>query len=205
VSKGEKLVVFSAADMPDWVVRERRQTGIIILDIVWRLADKRPFGRKGMRYLLEPWPEIVHHLPGRIIRYDADYVRRRDEKIRSRRKLIWLAPILPLFKPIIGLLPSEVKMWIECRFGISARSATFFSLWIELSLFFLFGVLQWVTLYTGLQTMAESQTFAPVARGGVIAAILILAADMAMRYDSYIAEHPSPYGLFEWLFRRLSR
>jgi hypothetical protein len=109
--------------------------------------------------------------------------------------------LLPL-KPLFGFLPSGIKSDIEAKFGISARSSTFFSIWLELVGFFLVGIITWVYVYEGLSAMAES--LAP-SRGNLaftIAVVVVLLVDVIFRYGSYLREDRSPYGFCEWLLRR---
>jgi hypothetical protein len=105
-SRGEQLVVHSAVDMPDWQVQQNRRTAIIISDEAWCLAGKEIVETGGVRYILDPWPEYINQIPGRRIRYDAEYVESRDRTEKSMRLRTRQAAVLRPFRIFIGFLPS---------------------------------------------------------------------------------------------------
>jgi hypothetical protein len=197
-SRGEQLVVHSAADMPDWQVQQNRQTAII-------LAGKEIVETEGVRYILDPWPEYIHQIPGRRIRYDAEYVESRDRAEKAMRLRSRQAAFLRPFRIFIGFLPSALKSAIEERYGIPARAATFISIWIELLLFFSAGTLAWVFTLASMYETAVSQGRGIVGMDPVLIFVLLsifLAIDAVVRYGSYWRDDRSPYGFAEWIFHR---
>ena len=204
-SRGEQLVVHSATDMPDWQVQQNRRTAIIIGDQVWCLAGKEISETGGVRYILDPWPEYVNQIPGRRIRYGAEYVESRDKEEKMKKLRSRQAAFLQPFRMFIGFLPSAVKSTIEERYGISARSSTSISIWIELALFFPAGTLATIFFFTGMHQVAETNDLGTVSIDPHIIWMLIsivLIVDVVVRYDSYWRDDRSPYGFAEWLFHR---
>lgn len=206
LQKGDQLVVYSTADMPDWEIAGNRKTAIFIKDQVWCLTGKASFPKGAIRYILDPWPDYIDCIPGRRIRYDAEYVASRDEALAALKSHVSLSWMLLPFEPLLGFLPSRVKSGIEERTCISARRASFMSLWVELFFFFLAGVVVWVLTYSSMWTMALAPGSGPEASlAMMIILVIFLAADLINRYDSYLREDQIPCGFCEWIFRRQPR
>ena len=53
------------------VVKLGVEVAIVIGDGVWFLSGKEAAGKRGVRYILDPWPENLNQIPGRSIRYNA--------------------------------------------------------------------------------------------------------------------------------------
>ena len=200
--KGNQLVVCSKADMDEWEVRQTRKTAIYINDEAWCLVGKEFSSKKELRYLLDPWPDIIREIPGRVIRYDEEYVRTRDEAVKKMRLESGIYPVLYIMKPLIGFLPSRVKIKIEEVSGISARNATRISIFIELLLFFSSGALLQISAFGFMYGFHVSEyarkfvSFIP----GFIALTLVIFIDLVIRYGSYLREEYSPLGALEWLW-----
>jgi hypothetical protein len=202
--KGDRIEVHAAMEMHEWELREKRKTAILIGEEAWCLAGKE-ITPGGIRYILVPWPEYLHQIPGRRIRYDAAYVKARDEAaIRNQRRVI-LARVLTHFRIFIGFLPSPLKARIEETCGISARNATFISIMIELFLFFAVGAL---AVVFDVASMFESALSCKPSMGFIspvtacVAITLLLFLDVTVRYGSYWRQDQSPWGFCEWMFRR---
>ena len=147
VRRGEQLIVCSKMDMDEWRVQENRVTAIYINNESWCLVGKQYTVAKEVRYILDPWPEHLHRIPGRRIKYDEEYVRVRDEAERKRKIEEGVGPILYHLRGLIGFLPSRVKSGIEANFGVPARNATFISIIVELFLFFVLGAFLQIFTY----------------------------------------------------------
>ena len=204
---GEQLVVCSKADMDEWEVQEKRKTVIYINNEVWRLVGKQFYTKNEVRYLLEPWPDAMREIPGRVIRYGEKYVKSRDEALRKMMFTSRISIVLYLLTPLIGFLPSPVKTKIEADFGIPARSATFISIYIELLLFFALGALIQIFSYGGLMGQQLSEhgsgidpTFFVKNLPFSITSLLVLLSDLVLRYSSYLRDEHSPLGVFEWIW-----
>jgi len=196
--KGKQLVVCSKVDMGEWKVREIRKTVIYINDEAWCLVAKQFSAKEEVRYILDPWPDIASEIPGRIIRYDEEYVSARDNAVKKMRLEARIGPFLYLMSPLIGFLPSRIKAKIEANFGVSARSATLASIIVELLLCFI-----WVGAF--LQIFANLIMLIPGSAKlllALIVSVLIVFIDLVMRYNSYLREDQSPLGMLEWVWRK---
>jgi len=191
--RGSQLVVCSKVDMDDWQVQQTRKTAIYINDEMWCLVEKRYAAPKEVRYLLEPWPDHLHQIPGRSIKYDEEYVIARNEAQRKRRIEAGVGPVLYHFRWLIGFLPSRLKSRIEADFGVPARNATLLSIILELLVFFLLGALLQVFVYGSMEHPLLVLNV-PI----FIALVIPVIFDLLMRYHSYIRDDASPWGLFEW-------
>jgi len=205
VPRGDKLVVYSNVDMHDWQVRRYRRPAIIVDGVTYFVAKRETGENKEIRYVLEPWPESFRDLAGRRIHYDEEYVRARDAARAQMRRRDLAYSFLLALKPFIGLMPSATKLRIEAKFGISARSATFFSLWLEICIFLALGVLVSALAYANMYAIAASGTMVgPYLLLRLILVEVALLVDLIMRYSSYLREDPSPCGFYEWIFPRRS-
>ena len=192
---GEQLVVCSKVDMEEWEVRQNRKTAIFVDEEPWCLVGRQYTASKEVHYLLEPWTEYLKQIPGRKIRYDAEYVRARDLAERKRKIENGVGPLLFHLRGLIGFVPSPLKTCIEENFGVPARNATFISMIIELFLFFGAGAM--------LQVFAYGAMRAPLlvyAVPSLLSLTIVIFVDLVMRYDSYCREDASPWGTLEWLF-----
>ena len=205
---GEQLVVCSNADMDEWEVKDKRKTVIYINNEAWRLVGKQFFAKNEVRYLLEPWPDAMREIPGRVIRYDEKYIRSRDKALKKIRLESWTYPIFYVLSPLIGLLPSPVKSRIESNFGLSARDATFASLFIELLLIIVSTPLFVLITATAADRSQDSNMVYIAILNSVlheIVLLLILIIDLAIRYSSYLRDDRSPLGAFEWIWSWIYR
>jgi len=193
--RGENLIVHSVAENPDWEVREYRKIAILIGDDVWCVSSKETAGKHGVRYTLDPWPDHLHQIAGRKIRYDAEYVRKRDEAGKQNRRRNAISLIVVHFGLLIGFLPSGIKTYIDEEFGISSRSASFASIILELFIFFAVGALNFIFSFVGFYGIALFKIDLVVV---LSLSQLILFADLIMRYGSYLKESSSPLGFCEW-------
>jgi hypothetical protein len=193
VRKGNQLFVHSKVNMEEWQIQQTRKTAIYINDEAWCLVEKQISGVNTVRYLLEPWPENSHQIPGRRIRYDEEYVMARNEALRKRRIEEGVGPLLYHLRAVVGLLPSRLKSRIEVDFGVSSRNATLLSIILELLAFFVLGAM--------LQVFVFGSMAHPSLVFGVpflIGLVIPVFADLTMRYHSYLRDDASPWGVFEW-------
>ena len=151
--------------------------------------------------MLEPWTEELRDLPGKIVHYDSAYVTERDGTAERQSRLEIGRFLLLPFMPVLGLLFARTKLWVEQVYGISARRATFLSIWLELVIFFALGLAAWAQTYGGLYSMATGGAF-HVPLGAASALDLAVLADIVMRYDSMLRDDHAPPGFLEWVFRR---
>jgi hypothetical protein len=107
--RGEQLVIETGAEMPEWHIMEKRKTAILIGDGVWCLSGKEFDGNQSTRYILDPWPEHMNQIPGHRIRYDAAYVKARNEASKTRKQRDRISAVLDPFRLLIGFLPSGLS------------------------------------------------------------------------------------------------
>ncbi len=181
------LVIYSKRDMSDWVVREFKRPAIWFQGHKFYLRAKasaeKPFRWK---YTLWPWPADMLEMPPYEIDYDEDYVCAREAEFKegvTADSVHWA--LLPLY-PFLGFLWSGLKGKLV-DFGFNPRSLTSMSVMLEFGLMLLQGS------YVGW--LAQ----------GVIAnyvILLVLVADVIMRYDAVLGDRPIQPGFLEWLIRR---
>jgi len=200
--RGDQLVVCSQVDMEEWQIRDNRKTAVYIDDAVWCLVEKQFSDDGEIRYILDPWPDYLRHIPGRRIRYDEAYVGACREADKKRKTLNRYGPLLGLLKFIIGFLPSGVKAAIEEKIGVPARNASFISIIIELYLLILIVFMHLIfTLASSYARFYSSSVVLSVP--SLLLYVIVLTPDLVMRYNSYFRGDASPLGLFEWYFNFL--
>jgi hypothetical protein len=199
--KGDALIVYSPADMYDWNATVFRRNAIVFEEIVWCVKEKRGVSRKLFRYHLEKRTEGLSDIPGRTIVYDAHYVADRDAFARTERIRHAQACFLRLLMPLIGLLPSKMKLRIEKNYLISAKSATVASICLELFLFFGAGFFNVIAVLVSLHPKSEGLFIGDAML--LTLTTLVLVIDMWVRYGRHLREEDrSPFGFYEWVFRR---
>jgi hypothetical protein len=194
--------------MDEWEVQDKRKTVVYINNEAWRLVGEQFYAKNEVRYLLEPWPDAMREIPGRVIRYGEKYVKSRDEAFKKMRLESWTYPIFYVLSPLIGLLPSPVKSQIESIFGLSARDATLASLFIELLLIFSsVALFVLITATAADQAKDPNMVYIAVLNNVLheIVLVLILIIDLAIRYSSYLRDDRSPLGAFEWIWSWIYR
>lgn len=202
VQKEGRLLVYTTVEMPDWYVSNYRRNAVVVDEQTYFIAIKENFDRRTIRYTLEPWSESSTDMPGKTIHYNEEYVRTRDlaiKDLRQRELIFWF---LRFLKPLIGLLPSGLKIRIEAQYGISPRTATFFSLWLELIAFFAAGTVVLIASFGGLRSEAVLADSLFGSLPVLIPFTLFLLFEAAVRYSSYLSHTHSPYGFCEWIFHR---
>jgi hypothetical protein len=181
------LVIYSQRDMPDWVVREFKRPAIRFKGHKFYLraksAAEKPFRWK---YTLWPWTADMLEMPPYEIDYGEEYVRAREAEFKdgaTADSVHW--SLMPLY-PLLGFLWSGLKEKLV-GFGFNPRSLTSMSVMLEFGLMLLQGI------YVGW-----------LAHGVIInyVVLLVLVADVIMRYDAVLGDKPLQPGFLEWLFRR---
>lgn len=190
VHRGEQLVVYSRAEMPDWSTRKYRRVGIVFEGRRFYVSRRMPQHDGWIRYLLDPWPGDSPEDPVFEITYDEEYVRVRDRNSEAARMARRAEPLVLILFPLIGLLPSKIKARLHDRHGIDARAATEWSLWAEYLAIFAAICLLTIHIFTGIFHGAL-----------LIGAIVVLIPDTVIRYNDCLGESMAPYGFYEWLFR----
>ena len=181
------LVIYSRRDMSEWVVREFKRPAIRFKGRKFYLRDKTPTEKPfRWKYTLWPWTDDDLDVPAYEIDYNEDYVRQRESEFKGRvaaDSVHW--SLLPLY-PFLGFLWSGVKDWLQ-DFGFVPRSITSLSVMLEFGVTLLWGI------YVGYLFGQSLLNYT---------ILLVLVADVIMRYDAVLGDKPIQPGFLEWIFRR---
>ena len=181
------LVIYSKRDMSEWVVREFKRPAIWFREHKFYLRAKVPAAKPyRWKYTLWPWTDDDLEVPPYEIDYHEDYVRERESGFKRRLaadSVHW--SLLPLY-PFLGFLWSGVKDWLQ-DFGFVPRSITAISVMLEFGIMLLWGI------YVGYLFGGSLLNYA---------ILLVLVADVIMRYDAVLGDKPIQPGFLEWVFRR---
>lgn len=190
-SRGEMLLVDAACEMPDWKATRYRRTAVVFRERTYFVASISTGPGGGHRYVLEPWPEDMHDSPGRTIHYDEAYVRERDEQRRRRARIENESLVLYFVSPLLGFLPSGLKLALNDRYGYHPVTVTGRSVFVERLLMLCLMVFVPLGLLAGIPIV-------PVA--GLLLMVLV---DLPIRQNRLLRGTMRQYGFWEWAIRRL--
>jgi hypothetical protein len=134
---GRAVVVESAVDMGDWEFRAYRRTAVLFRDLRYFVSEKRLLPDGSYRYILEPWEPDLTDLPGTVIGYDETYVAARDLARREEARRDRESAALFFVSPLLGFLPSRLKLALNDRYAFDPRDVTGQSLFLERVLLYL--------------------------------------------------------------------
>lgn len=197
VSRGAARIVYAAAAIEGWEVRDYRRTAIRLQGDRFVVARVDPWGLRGRRYVLEPWPEGEGDDAVHEICYDEDLVARRDEAIRMAIRQHRRLPLVCLARPFAGFLWCASRRRLHLRYGLHPRRAAEASLWIEYALLVLCGGLSSIAL---MGTISGGAPVLPVKP--LLAVSLVLGLDGLARGNALLEGTMDPPGFLEWLFRK---
>jgi hypothetical protein len=206
VVKGDTVVLYAACRMLDWKTTRYRKTAVVWRDRTYFVESQGPVTGAGWRYVLAPWPEDLHDTPGRVVHYDARYVQERDALRREQQALERSAVGLWAISPLLGFLPSRVKLRLNERYGFHPVTVTDRSLLLEYAiLVVLLGAFVIFAMASGLAPVygADGRRVGGPSLVGLFLAAAFLAVDRIVRYDRLLTASMQQYGLGEWLVRRL--
>src|SRR5262249_38763211 len=129
--KDDRLLVHASCEMPDWKATRYRKTAVVFREQTYFVASRMSLPGGGWRYVLEPWPEDHHDVPGNTVHYDEAYVLERDALHREQRHVEAKAMGLVLLTWLLGFLPSETKLRLNERYAIHPLTVTEKSLFLE--------------------------------------------------------------------------
>ena len=182
--QGDRLLVITAMEMPDFEVRQHRATLIRFEGTTWRVAAKTTAAGK-IHYELARWDPADYERTGRHIDYSAEYVAVRDQAAPKDRAQNRVTGFFRYVTPLIGFLPARTKARLEMTHGVDPVSATFQSVFLEL------------LITIGSLTLAViGVTLIPAIVFGIVVAV-----DGSMRYASILGEERPPPGFYEWMKR----
>lgn len=196
--RGDAVVVESAADMPDWEFRAYRRTAVLFRDQRYFVSEKRLLPGGSYRYVLEPWGDLTD-LPGRTIVYDEAYVVRRDAERRDAVRRDRASAALFWFGPLMGFLPSRLKLALNDRYAFHPVTLTLQSLFLERIALYMLGALLAIGAFTGILGGAL-----PFAVGLGVALLL----DIILRTGPAESRDMEQPGFWEWVlpsWRRRAR
>jgi hypothetical protein len=188
---GDNLVVEAACEMPDWKATRYRRTAIVFRQRTYFVASSASQASGVHRYVLEPWPEDLHDEPGRIIDYHAAYALERDERRRRQARVERESLVLFFLSPLLGFLPSGLKLALNDRYGYDPVTVTGRSLFIQRLLMLMLMALAPLSLFAGIP-------IAPVA--GLLLMVLV---DLVIRQGRQLRGTMRQYGFWEWAVRRI--
>jgi hypothetical protein len=191
--QGLWLFIDSAADMPDWYAREYRRVAIIYEGYSYYVVEKKLIGARRYQYTLALWPEGSTDLPGKIIEYDAEYARLRDEITATIKRANQINVLLTPLRPILGLLPAFIKIKLEENYGIDRWDSTHYSLYLETLAILCLAVLLVIEGYAGNLFSAPL-----LAMEWIYLYIMVLIPDLVLRWDGVMRQSQA-YGFYEWV------
>jgi hypothetical protein len=191
--QGMTVVIEAACEMPEWRATRYRRTAVRIGAHTYFVSskDRRPGG--ACRYVLEPWPEDHHDMPGNVVQYDPVYVKERDLRRREQARREKEAFGLWVVRLLLGFLPSGVKHRLNERYGFHPLTVTEQSLFIQR--FVLIGLmgLFMIHMFTGVLG----------AKGlPLLGGIALIGVDLVVRTGQALTASLDQYGFGEWIVRR---
>jgi len=216
--KDDEVVIEARHRMEEWKVREINPWPLYFNDRKYNLVACRK-GQKPYEasYILVPWPADLSTTAKGFYTYDLDAVAERSATRRSgQMDDAGKAFLIPLY-PFLGLCWSGVQQRLS-RFGFVPHAITGTSIFIVFSMIFAQGVFAIVTINGSLRSgkvMVGGFLRAMSSHGSLhigplsfpigildVILVLVLIADVAMRYTYYLREHDWSGGFLEWLVRR---
>ena len=216
-----EVVIETKHEMPEWKISTLNTPAIYFEDKKYFLLEKGeakpPYA---IRYVLQPWPQGKVANPKLFHTYSAETVAERDADRRGEtmNEIIWIF-LLP-FYPVLGMFWSRTQQRLH-RFGFVSRTIT------GLSIFTTFGLLLTEGSIIALLLQASARS-GNMMIGGMIRAIvgqnyltlgpvnvpvglfdvllvLMLLADLGIRYSCYLREDQWIGGFLEWLVPKSAR
>lgn len=197
--RGSAVIVESAVEMPDWDFRAYRRTAVFFRDQRYFVSEKRLLPDGSYRYVLAPWGDDLTDLPGRTIVYDEGYVVRRDAERRDSVRRDRVSAVLFWFGPLMGFLPSRLKLALNDRYAFHPVTLTLQSLFLERLALYVVGALLAIGAFTGILGGAL-----PFAVGLGVALLL----DIILRTGPAESSDMEQPGFWEWIlpsWRRRAR
>jgi hypothetical protein len=215
--KDNEVIIEAKHRMDEWKVREINPWPVYFNDQKYNLVQcckgEKPYEAI---YVLVPWPAGLTTTAKGFYTYDMEAVAERSAIRRSgQMDDAGKAFLLPLY-PFLGLCWSGVQRRLS-RFGFVPHTITGISIFIVFSLIFAQGIFATVSINASLRSgklmvggliramsghsdLHIGSLSIPIGSLDVIL-VIVLMADMAMRYTYYLREHDWSGGFLEWFFR----
>jgi len=213
-----EVIIDARHRMDEWKVREINPWPVYFNDKKYNLVEARK-GQKPYEasYVLMPWPADLTTTAKGFYSYDGEAVAERSAIKRSGQLDDVLKAFLIPFYPFLGLFWSGTQRRLS-RFGFVPHAITGISIFIVFCMIFAQGVFAIVTINGSLRSgkmmiggflramsshdyLHIGPVSIPIGILDCIVVILLL-ADVAMRYGYYLREHDWSGGLLEWIIRR---
>jgi hypothetical protein len=216
--KENEVTIEAKNRMEDWKVRDLNPWPVYLNDKKYNLIQTSK-GQKPYEatYVLVPWPADLSTNAKGFYTYDAEAVSERTSIKRSGQLDDIVKAFLIPFYPFLGLFWSGTQRRLS-RFGFVPHAITGISIFIVFCMIFAQGVFAIVTINGSirsgkimiggfLRAMSSHDNLQigslsiPI---GILDCILVvlLLADIAMRYSYYLREHDWSGGILEWIVRR---
>ena len=216
--KENEVIIEAKHRMEEWKVRDINPWPVYFNDKKYNLAEARKAQKPyEATYVLVPWPADLSTTAKGFYTYDAEALAERSAtKRRGQLDDVAKAFLIP-FYPFLGLFWSGVQRRLS-RFGFVPHAITGISIFIVFCMIFAQGVFAIVTINGSmrsgkmmiggfLRAMSNHDNLQigplsiPIGILDCIVVVLLL-ADVAMRYSYYLREHDWSGGVLEWIFRR---
>jgi len=207
VPKGDGLIVFSGREMDDWRPATHRKTIVVFRDRRYFVTSRHVVGRQTWRYVLRPWKENPQEVPGRVIQYDPKYALVHDAMVRADKLDRGVFALLWAISPLLGFLPSRLKLLLEARYGFDPIRLTLFSMLVEYFVVLACGVWLSAMVMAGAFGAASGEGFniGGFTLGRAALAVAVLIPDLVARTSRLLSGSLDQYGFYEWLFRLFGR
>jgi hypothetical protein len=190
LSKGDRLLVRSASDMPLWRPSRHRRVAILFEGGRYTVTGRQRTAEGLWEYQLEPYPDVIHELPSATIEYGEAYVWERDEVSVAVARRERRSGLLHFLSPLLGFLPSSVKLNLQDHYGLDPRSMTQQSLAVE-----------WALMLVSMTSSAIGRLVLGRAHTLVLILFVLLLIDLIVRRHATSLDSMEQFGFFEWLVR----
>ena len=216
--QGSEVVIEAKHRMPDWTVREINPEPIYFQEAKYYLVQARKAqGGYEVAYVLHPWSSGLSSTAKRFFSYDAEAVAEREGGIRGGHLDMVARALLTPFYPFLGFFWSGAQRWFS-RFGFEPHSISGISIFMVFGMIFTQGIFAIVTINGSIRSgklMLGGFIRAMCGRNDLqfgsfslaigwldVLLVVLLFADLVMRYAYYMREHDWCGGFLEWIIRR---
>jgi len=201
---GDDRIVYARCAMPDWEPRRFRRVRVVFHGENYFVAAAAPTGDGGCMYRLCRWDDDGADRPAMTVRYDLEYVLKRDRALRAAQGTNAMRFLLIPAGPLIGFLPSSWKLSMQDRLGIDPIKLTSQSIYLELAAALVMGGA--LVLYSVAGPMSKmynpgqfQEIFLEMAL--LSGSFLLLLIDVFGRLPNLLHDRPEQDGFYEWLVR----
>lgn len=188
------LLITSRNNYP-WDIRSYRKWCVVVDEKRYWLAQKNKT-REGYQYLLKLWAEHDSDIPGDVFHYDQDYAAHFQSSMRKFRAKKGTGLFLAPFQPLIGLLWSNSKSFLEEKFGVDSYQATEWALRFQVLFIVLCGIFILIDIVVG----GHLGIMLGISKKVIVPMSFVVILDSIYKYDGIQREERPLFGFFEWLY-----